>query len=78
MTPAPSPYVKEMNDAGQFYTNRVLKVLVKVKVLKVHVKVLVKVLKVLSSQLKKVLREAIGTWHKPTDGRADGPSNMKR
>uniref|UniRef100_A0A0A9W4T0 Adenylyl cyclase-associated protein 1 n=1 Tax=Lygus hesperus TaxID=30085 RepID=A0A0A9W4T0_LYGHE len=23
--PAPSPYVKEMNDAGQFYTNRVLK-----------------------------------------------------
>ena len=62
MTPAPSPYVKEMNDAGQFYTNRVLKVLVKVKVLKVHVKVLVKVLKVLSSQLKKVLCEAIDTW----------------
>ncbi|CAH0382227.1 unnamed protein product [Bemisia tabaci] len=25
VTPAPSPYVKEMNDAGQFYTNRVLK-----------------------------------------------------
>lgn len=25
MSPAPSPYVKEMNDAGQFYTNRVLK-----------------------------------------------------
>lgn len=24
-TPAPAPYVKEMNDAGQFYTNRVLK-----------------------------------------------------
>ncbi|XP_044741407.1 adenylyl cyclase-associated protein 1 isoform X2 [Chrysoperla carnea] len=23
--PAPAPYVKEMNDAGQFYTNRVLK-----------------------------------------------------
>ncbi len=23
--PAPSPFVKEMNDAGQFYTNRVLK-----------------------------------------------------
>ena len=62
VAPAPSPYVKEMNDAGQFYTNRVLKVLVKVKVLKVHVKVLVKVLKVLSSQLKKVLCEAIDTW----------------
>ncbi|XP_066247025.1 adenylyl cyclase-associated protein 1-like [Euwallacea similis] len=25
VSPAPSPYVKEMNDAGQFYTNRVLK-----------------------------------------------------
>lgn len=25
MKPAPSPYIKEMNDAGQFYTNRVLK-----------------------------------------------------
>ncbi|XP_067011122.2 adenylyl cyclase-associated protein 1 isoform X2 [Anabrus simplex] len=25
MSPAPAPYVKEMNDAGQFYTNRVLK-----------------------------------------------------
>jgi len=25
ITPAPGPYVKEMNDAGQFYTNRVLK-----------------------------------------------------
>nr|XP_023015148.1 adenylyl cyclase-associated protein 1 [Leptinotarsa decemlineata] len=25
ISPAPSPYVKEMNDAGQFYTNRVLK-----------------------------------------------------
>nr|CAG4650274.1 EOG090X08PR [Sida crystallina] len=25
VAPAPSPYVKEMNDAGQFYTNRVLK-----------------------------------------------------
>lgn len=25
VTPAPAPYVKEMNDAGQFYTNRVLK-----------------------------------------------------
>ena len=24
-SPAPSPFVKEMNDAGQFYTNRVLK-----------------------------------------------------
>ena len=24
-SPAPGPYVKEMNDAGQFYTNRVLK-----------------------------------------------------
>ncbi|KAJ8941893.1 hypothetical protein NQ318_001748, partial [Aromia moschata] len=24
-SPAPAPYVKEMNDAGQFYTNRVLK-----------------------------------------------------
>lgn len=23
--PAPGPYIKEMNDAGQFYTNRVLK-----------------------------------------------------
>lgn len=23
--PAPAPYIKEMNDAGQFYTNRVLK-----------------------------------------------------
>lgn len=25
VAPAPSPFVKEMNDAGQFYTNRVLK-----------------------------------------------------
>jgi len=25
VSPAPSPFVKEMNDAGQFYTNRVLK-----------------------------------------------------
>ncbi|XP_012220728.2 adenylyl cyclase-associated protein 1 isoform X1 [Linepithema humile] len=25
MSPAPAPFVKEMNDAGQFYTNRVLK-----------------------------------------------------
>lgn len=25
VSPAPAPYVKEMNDAGQFYTNRVLK-----------------------------------------------------
>uniref|UniRef100_A0A2M4A5W1 Putative adenylate cyclase-associated protein cap/srv2p n=1 Tax=Anopheles triannulatus TaxID=58253 RepID=A0A2M4A5W1_9DIPT len=25
VAPAPAPYVKEMNDAGQFYTNRVLK-----------------------------------------------------
>lgn len=25
VTPTPAPYVKEMNDAGQFYTNRVLK-----------------------------------------------------
>nr|CAG4642617.1 EOG090X08PR [Evadne anonyx] len=25
IAPAPGPYVKEMNDAGQFYTNRVLK-----------------------------------------------------
>ncbi|XP_076246845.1 adenylyl cyclase-associated protein 1 isoform X2 [Calliopsis andreniformis] len=25
LSPAPIPYVKEMNDAGQFYTNRVLK-----------------------------------------------------
>lgn len=25
VTPAPGPYIKEMNDAGQFYTNRVLK-----------------------------------------------------
>jgi len=25
VSPAPSPYVKEMSDAGQFYTNRVLK-----------------------------------------------------
>ncbi|KAF5292958.1 hypothetical protein FQR65_LT11075 [Abscondita terminalis] len=25
VSPAPGPYVKEMNDAGQFYTNRVLK-----------------------------------------------------
>jgi len=25
ISPAPGPYVKEMNDAGQFYTNRVLK-----------------------------------------------------
>lgn len=25
ITPTPAPYVKEMNDAGQFYTNRVLK-----------------------------------------------------
>lgn len=25
MKPAPAPYIKEMNDAGQFYTNRVLK-----------------------------------------------------
>jgi len=25
ISPAPAPYVKEMNDAGQFYTNRVLK-----------------------------------------------------
>lgn len=25
ITPAPGPYIKEMNDAGQFYTNRVLK-----------------------------------------------------
>ncbi|XP_058126069.1 microtubule-associated protein futsch isoform X2 [Anopheles ziemanni] len=25
VAPAPGPYVKEMNDAGQFYTNRVLK-----------------------------------------------------
>ncbi len=24
-SPAPAPFVKEMNDAGQFYTNRVLK-----------------------------------------------------
>jgi len=24
-SPAPGPYIKEMNDAGQFYTNRVLK-----------------------------------------------------
>lgn len=24
-SPAPAPYIKEMNDAGQFYTNRVLK-----------------------------------------------------
>jgi adenylyl cyclase-associated protein len=23
--PAPCPYIKEMSDAGQFYTNRVLK-----------------------------------------------------
>lgn len=25
VAPTPAPYVKEMNDAGQFYTNRVLK-----------------------------------------------------
>lgn len=25
MSPTPAPFVKEMNDAGQFYTNRVLK-----------------------------------------------------
>lgn len=25
ITPAPAPYIKEMNDAGQFYSNRVLK-----------------------------------------------------
>jgi len=25
VTPAPAPYIKEMSDAGQFYTNRVLK-----------------------------------------------------
>lgn len=25
ISPTPGPYVKEMNDAGQFYTNRVLK-----------------------------------------------------
>lgn len=25
VNPAPAPYIKEMNDAGQFYTNRVLK-----------------------------------------------------
>lgn len=25
VSPTPAPYVKEMNDAGQFYTNRVLK-----------------------------------------------------
>ena len=25
VSPAPAPFVKEMNDAGQFYTNRVLK-----------------------------------------------------
>lgn len=25
IAPTPAPYVKEMNDAGQFYTNRVLK-----------------------------------------------------
>ncbi|CAK9832523.1 Adenylyl cyclase-associated protein 1 [Anthophora retusa] len=25
VTPTPAPYIKEMNDAGQFYTNRVLK-----------------------------------------------------
>jgi len=25
VAPAPAPYIKEMNDAGQFYTNRVLK-----------------------------------------------------
>lgn len=25
VAPAPGPYIKEMNDAGQFYTNRVLK-----------------------------------------------------
>uniref|UniRef100_A0A1B6FWV4 Adenylyl cyclase-associated protein n=2 Tax=Cuerna arida TaxID=1464854 RepID=A0A1B6FWV4_9HEMI len=25
ISPAPAPYIKEMNDAGQFYTNRVLK-----------------------------------------------------
>lgn len=25
ISPTPAPYVKEMNDAGQFYTNRVLK-----------------------------------------------------
>lgn len=25
VSPAPGPYIKEMNDAGQFYTNRVLK-----------------------------------------------------
>ena len=25
VSPAPGPFVKEMNDAGQFYTNRVLK-----------------------------------------------------
>lgn len=25
VSPAPAPYIKEMNDAGQFYTNRVLK-----------------------------------------------------
>lgn len=24
-SPTPAPYIKEMNDAGQFYTNRVLK-----------------------------------------------------
>merc|ERR1711962_524206 len=25
VAPTPAPYIKEMNDAGQFYTNRVLK-----------------------------------------------------
>ena len=25
MSPTPAPFIKEMNDAGQFYTNRVLK-----------------------------------------------------
>jgi hypothetical protein len=25
VTPAPAPYIKEMSDAAQFYTNRVLK-----------------------------------------------------
>jgi adenylyl cyclase-associated protein len=25
MAPTPAPFIKEMNDAGQFYTNRVLK-----------------------------------------------------
>lgn len=25
VSPTPAPYIKEMNDAGQFYTNRVLK-----------------------------------------------------